>query len=134
MHTMRTLRPTQNPRSLLSLPVLCLLLALGASLAVAAGPLDGKTFVSEDDELVFDDGTFRSVECDEWGFTAAPYTTTADGDAIKFTAVATSPNDGTMEWSGTVRGDEIEAHYHWEKKGWFRTKTKDKDLSGALKK
>ena len=89
--------------------------------------LDGKTFVvdfsekgkteSTKDTLVFADGTFRSVGCDQYGFAAAPYTATAEGESVGFTASANSDTEGEMDWTGTVSGDTIEGEVTWAKEG-----------------
>ncbi len=108
------------------LALLALVAALHAPAAAAtAGALDGQTFqgqVGEKDEtdgdadtFVFADGTFRSAACDAYGFTATPYTASAEGEATRFEAVATSEKEGTMTWKGTVAGDAIEGTAVWEK-------------------
>jgi len=93
----------------------------------AVPSLDGKTFIvdfsekgkteSTKDTLVFADGTFRSVGCDQYGFTAAPYTATEEGEQVGFTASATSDTEGTMDWTGTVSGETIEGEVTWAKEG-----------------
>jgi hypothetical protein len=101
-----------------------------ASVAVAAakGELDGKVFdvalsekanaeKSDKDALSFQDGTFRSSGCDQYGFGAASYTTSKAGDVITFASTATSPKEGTMIWKGTVKGNVIEGTALWQKKG-----------------
>ncbi len=106
--------------------------AFGVVTAVAQetpGALDNKIFVgskgdkgkeaSGQDEIRFMNGRFRSVSCDKWGFNDAPYTTTTDGDLIRFQAVTVSPKHGKMEWGGTVKGDAMEATYVWTKKRWY---------------
>ena len=89
--------------------------------------LDGKTFVvdfrergkgeSYRDTLTFADGTFRSVGCDQYGFSAAPCTLSAEGETVGFTASATSEAEGRMDWAGTVTGDSIEGGVRWTKEG-----------------
>lgn len=89
--------------------------------------LDGRTFIvdfsekgkteSSKDTLVFADGTFRSVGCDQYGFTAAPYTATEEGEQVGFTASAMSETEGKMDWTGTVAGDGIEGEVTWAKGG-----------------
>jgi len=83
------------------------------------GLLDGKHFAGEmgkegattgDKELItFKRGTFHSTACDANGFTAAPYTATEAAGVVNFSATCTSPKMGTLEWSGTVKGDELNA-------------------------
>ena len=93
----------------------------------STGALDGKTFVGKlidngkesptADNLIFADGTFRSKECDQYGFVAAPYQTTVTGDAVTFDAVTTSPNEGKMTWHGVSRGETLTGTARWEKQG-----------------
>ena len=99
--------------------------------------LDGKTFVGEvgekgktkgdKDQFVFKDGTFRSTACDQYGFTATPYRSTAQGTAVMFEAAAISPTDGEMGWKGTAKDDgTLEGTATWTKSGqapteyWFK--------------
>jgi len=87
--------------------------------------LDGLVFVGEigeqgkakgdQDEFVFQDGTFRSAACDPYGFTAAPYATQAEGDAVSFESETVSPTDGRMVWRGTINGGSIEGTATWHK-------------------
>jgi hypothetical protein len=91
--------------------------------------LDGKTFLGESgekgkpamaekDTLRFENGRFRSVACDAYGFGDAAYTATAGADgSVRWTAETTSPKEGKIEWKGTVQGDRIEATYVWTKAG-----------------
>ncbi len=111
----------------LSLALAVALAGLGASLQAGQGALDGKTFVGETgekgkpkgdaDELVFASGSFRSKACDQYGFAAAPYTTTAKDGAIAFTADARSAKEGAMHWTGTIKGDQLEGAAVWSKSG-----------------
>jgi hypothetical protein len=101
--------------------------ALPAATQSTPGVLDGRTFVAKlvekgkespaDDQLVFADGTFRSLGCDEFGFTPAPYRTTVEGAATTFDAVATSAREGTMTWHGVVTGETLTGTALWEKPG-----------------
>jgi hypothetical protein len=123
-------------RNLLNVVTSVLLLlfisAFGIAPSVAQegkGMLDNKVFVGptgkkgedagEQDEIRFEDGRFRSVDCEQWGFEEAPYTTEAEGDAIRFHAVALSPKHGKIEWDGVVQGDTVEATYVWTKERWY---------------
>jgi hypothetical protein len=105
--------------------------------AYAGGELDGKAFLiskgEKGDVLTFEDGKFHSPLCDKWGFGKGDYTTTVAGDAKTFTAKTSSAKHGNIVWSGTVTGDSLEGSRTWTKKGWFRTKTKTKQFTGALK-
>lgn len=99
------------------------------------GPLDGKTFSGEaghageeghPDDFVFTAGTFRSIGCDPYGFTAAAYEAMREGNVIRFKAVTKSPIDGTITWMGKAEGKGIEGTAMWRPKGrksvalWFR--------------
>jgi hypothetical protein len=111
--------------TLVSLAALLILSATPA--AAEKQPLDGATFMgtmtekgktrADQDQLVFKDGKFRSTACDVYGFAETPYTATVGDGATRFEATATSPNEGTMKWKGTVKGDAIEGTADWVKKG-----------------
>ena len=106
------------------------LTTLMATPAAAAGLLDGVTFQGSwgregkpaegTDALIFQNGMFRSTGCDAYGFTAAPYTVTREGDAIVFTATTTSPTSGTITWSGRVRNGALEGTFVWKRYLVFR--------------
>lgn len=94
----------------------------------SAGSLDGKTFtimiddptVEEpyEDTLIFEDGKFRSVACDEYGFDWAPYTTQAmAGGIVRFEVTAESEEEGTNHWVGKAVEDRIEGQFTWTKEG-----------------
>ncbi len=94
----------------------------------SAGSLDGKTFtvMVEDpnaaepmeDTLIFEDGEFRSVACDEYGFDWAPYTTEKlAAGMVRFEATAESDEEGTNHWVGKVAGDRIKGVFTWTKEG-----------------
>ena len=97
------------------------------SAAAKAPSLDGKVFIVDfydpgkaepsKDTLSFTDGAFHSIDCDEYGFTAANYTASADGERVAFSASTTSDAEGRMDWKGTVTGDKIEGTVIWTKKG-----------------
>jgi hypothetical protein len=67
---------------------------------------DGKK--QDKDRLSFAAGSVDSSSCRPFGFLRAAYTTTADGDGLRFEAVAASAEYGLNHWQGTVRGDRIE--------------------------
>jgi len=83
-----------------------------------SGPLDGSEydieFFGEDgasqgpSRLTFASGTFDSSLCRTHGFELSSYSTSAQGDALRFEATAKSPTHGRNEWRGTVQGDHIE--------------------------
>jgi hypothetical protein len=103
-------------------------LAFGSSATVKArSVLDGQTFVGESgekgkakgnrEEIVFKDGTFRSVPCDAYGFGAAAYTVIPATGATAFEVTTTSPKEGEIEWKGTVKADQLSGSFVWKKKG-----------------
>jgi hypothetical protein len=83
------------------------------------GLLDGKYFLGQigqegettgkEEAIAFRHGTFHSSAYDTNGFASAPYTATEEGGVIKFNVTCTSPKSGTIEWSGTVKGNELDA-------------------------
>jgi hypothetical protein len=109
--------------------------------AAQAGPLDGKSFVGamtekgktkgDSDTFIFRDGNFRSTACDAYGFTETAYTAAVSDVSTRFEAEATSPNEGTMKWKGTVKGDSLEGTAVWTKKGQADTAY---TFKGTLKK
>ena len=104
-----------------------LALVWASAVVAQAGALDGKVFVgtmaekgktkSDKDTFLFNEGKFRSVACDTYGFTETSYTAAVSGGATTFEAASTSPKEGTMKWKGTVKGDAIEGTAVWMKKG-----------------
>lgn len=104
--------------------------------ALAGGPLDGRTFTGQTGEqgkdtgdaedFVFANGTFDPLACHEWGFGAAAYRATAEGDAISFEAEHTNADGDRMQWVGRVVGDELSGtmtYWHGDdpaKEYWFR--------------
>ena len=103
------------------LAALLALTVVGAAWA-GKGKLDGKTFkvtvVEPDkktypDTLTFKNGMFDASGCAQYGFKPTAYS----GDAASFTATAKSEKEGTTEWSGTVKGDQIEGKMVWIKAG-----------------
>ena len=107
------------------------------------GMLDGKHFSGEvgsegkttgdKETIVFKNGMFHSMACDPMGFTPAPYTATAgEGGVINFSATCTSPKSGTMSWSGTVKGDMIEASVTMTQEGKDPQKMWAKGMMGKM--
>jgi hypothetical protein len=144
--------PVRFSRKMFSLMGVFLLLAWGASPAFggeasASGVLDGKTFLVEQgekgekakgtDTLIFRNGRFRSTGCDKYGFGDGAYTTTVEGDAVRFVADTTSDTKGKMHWEGTVREDKIDVTYIWtDRSHWYKPNPKplEKWAKGELKK
>lgn len=95
--------------------------------ASADETLDGRSFSVEltetskneaaKDELIFKDGTFFSSECEQYGFTPAPYESKSKDGAVLFKSTLTSSKEGKTEWEGSVKGDEISGTMFWSKEG-----------------
>ncbi|MGB3400081.1 MAG: hypothetical protein WBA34_07910, partial [Candidatus Deferrimicrobiaceae bacterium] len=111
--------PIRYSRGVLLLFLVVLFIAWGVLPAVgeegtASGVLDGKTFMVNQgekgkeakgtDTLIFKNGKFRSVGCDQYGFGEGAYKATVQGDTISFVADTMSESKGKMHWEGTVRG------------------------------
>jgi hypothetical protein len=89
-------------------------------------PFDGFTFAgriqergkeqSAPDTLIFQGCQFRSAGCIQYGFKNACYTAGKTTGAQTFEVEATSVNEGTMVWKGTISGDAAEAVVVWTKK------------------
>ena len=120
--------PSVSPRPRRLMPWLVLILqslTLVSPVLAADGLLDGRSFTGQTgpkgkaaegpDTLIFEGGTMRSTGCDAYGFGAAPYVATREGDRIRFTATTTSPDEGKIEWTGSVRGDVLEGTFVWKK-------------------
>ena len=112
------------------------ILVLGVSLsfisssqnvAYADDSLDGKTFSVKftehnkneeaKDELIFKDGTFFSADCEQYGFSPAPYESKSKSGTTLFKSTLTSDKEGKVEWEGKVNGDEISGTFIWSKEG-----------------
>ena len=125
-----------SKRLIATLATLTVALAASMTSALAAGPVDGKSFAGgiwmqgekapQHDEFVFKDGTFRSTACDKYGFAAAPYRVSQDGDAMRVEAETMSPTQGRIVWKGTIRAGEFEGVSTWQPmhgkpvEAWFR--------------
>ena len=102
------------------------LAALVPTLA-AAESLDGRRFEGvflergktsgDADTLIFKDGRFHSIACDQYGYGDAPYKTVAAGDTVRFEAETVSPKYGKLFWNGAIRGNKLEATVMMERKG-----------------
>jgi hypothetical protein len=107
-------------------------------------PLDGKVFdivlvqangqPKGPDQLVFDSALFESTACRPYGFTATKYTTDAQGDDVRFEAVAKSRDAGTNSWKGAVHGGTVRGTMTWSNpKGETESMTfEGKAASGVL--
>ena len=102
------------------------LAALVPSLAMAES-LDGRSFQGvfiergktsgDADTLIFKDGRFHSIACDQYGYGDAPYKTVAAGDTVRFEAETVSPKYGKLFWTGAIRGNKLDATVMMERKG-----------------
>lgn len=90
--------------------------------------LDGKSFqlscwdVNQPDKkdpdlLVFKGGMMDSEACHQYGFTAAPYTSTVQNGILKFSGTISSNTEGTIVVEGIVRKENIEGTMLWSKSG-----------------
>jgi hypothetical protein len=85
---------------------------------LASGALDGRTYEvqvvgadgkpQEKDDLSFTGGSFDSSSCRPFGYIRTAYTSSKDGDVIRFQAIAASADYPMNHWEGTVHGDTIE--------------------------
>jgi hypothetical protein len=108
-----------------------------------ADDLEGKTFKGQEglfgkeasgvDEVFFKDGKFISNGCIEWGFSGGDYTTTADGENVHFVADTYSAKYGRIIWTGTVKGNHLDATYIWFDKGKYSKPEQVKWFSGNVK-
>jgi hypothetical protein len=95
--------------------------------SVSAGTLDGRTFelrISDQkkescsrEHAYFLNGHFESMECRQYGFKKAPYTTETTKAGIAFKSVVPSSQEGTNTWTGVVVGTTIAGTLLWEKTG-----------------
>lgn len=106
----------------------CSVVTCYPTIASADDALDGKTFavkVTEhgkdgapsDDELIFKDGTFFSSDCEQYGFSPAPYSASTDSGTTTFESTLLSEKEGKTQWKGTVTGDDITGTFVWSKEG-----------------
>ncbi|WP_223421969.1 hypothetical protein [Tateyamaria pelophila] len=99
----------------------------------ATGALDGIAFriFGEDlssgakleDEIFFRDGTFQSVDCEEYcNFGWSDYQTKEIDGVIHFTTTTICPDaPHTVVWYGTVTGDDIAIDVTWTTRRWYWT-------------
>ena len=98
--------------------------------ALAQGALDGRKYVGDIGDrgkgpeergavFAFADGRFSSSVCDRYGFEKGAYTTTREGDGLRFEAKTTSSEHGTNHWTGIVRDGTVEGVLVWQRKPSF---------------
>lgn len=111
---------------------------------VAGSLFDGKTFeivgteegsgAVLDGKVVFRDGTFQSLDCEEYcNFGWSDYQTKVIDDVIHVTVKAICPDaPHTVVWYGTVTGDAIEFQVTWTTRRWYWTNQIAISTSGVL--
>jgi hypothetical protein len=110
----------ENAMKYATLTVVAVALAAAAFPALAeTQALDGRSFEGvfiergktsgDPDTLIFKNGRFRSIACDRYGYSDAPYKVVAAGDATRFEAETSSPKYGRLVWSGVIRGGKLDA-------------------------
>lgn len=77
------------------------------------GKVDGTEIFS------FHDKTAESNECLKYGFSASEYTCTpvSGGESVQFATTMTSPQEGRMDWKGTVTSERMSGTFVWSKPG-----------------
>lgn len=119
--------------------------------AIAAPPLDeaafrsvldGRNFIVEygpvgeeslgEDVLSFTDGRFASRGCSDLGFAPAPYWLRLDSAIVRFRAAMESPEHGSIDFTGEVTGERIEAGSIWTRERWYRTVVLESWYRGVL--
>lgn len=97
-----------------------------------ASVLDGKIFIGEagpvgkeamtEDAWIFEEGRFRSRNCEECGFQESPYWVSFKQEGTQFLSETRCPvTDAKLIWKGTVKDGRIEGTYTWTRKRWYRT-------------
>lgn len=99
----------------------------------ATGALDGMTFTVSgtdlksgaelEDEIVFRNGTFQSVDCEEYcNFGWSDYQTKEIDGVIHFTSTAICADvPHTVVWYGTLTGDALAIDVTWTTRRWYWT-------------
>jgi len=99
----------------------------------AGSALDGRTFKIQgtdlasgaalEDDIVFRDGTFQSMDCQMYcDFGWSDYQTKVINGVVHFTARAICPDaPHTVVWYGTVTGDTVEVDATWTTRRWYWT-------------
>jgi len=100
---------------------------------VAGGALDGRAFdilgtdlasgAVLEDEIIFRDGSFLSVDCQSYcDFGWSAYRTKTVDGVIHFTARTICPDaPHTVVWYGTVRGGAVTVDATWTTRRWYWT-------------
>jgi hypothetical protein len=106
-----------------------------------ARALDGSRFAGQtgekgkgdhhEDTITFENGLFRSLDCENWGFGAGSYTVEKKGDAYHFRSTLLSPGRGSLEWTGKIVGDKASATFRWTHERWYWTIKRDYWFEGT---
>lgn len=91
--------------------------------AHADGSLDGKSFSitykdkgeTKEDVITFKDGEFFSVDCEQYGFSAAPYEIKKRTNNTIFKSTLLSETEGKVQWSGIIDGEYVLGKFVWTK-------------------
>ena len=123
----------------------CLVTISSGTAGEKSGLLDGMSFIgnnaekgrrldpNEDEEIVFQNGLFRSVSCDPYDFESSDYSTTVVGNTIHFKAITHSPTHGDIVWKGVVDGNAAKVTFVWTKQRWYWDTQKEYWFKGVLK-
>ena len=72
-----------------------------------------------DDIISFNAGKFRSIDCENWGFSSAPYVVERVGDTYHFRSTLRSLDLGRLEWKGTITGNIAKGTFRWIHERWY---------------
>ena len=109
-----------------------------------AGVLDGMTFIAQlgpagkpanvEDELVFDDGLFVSVQCEQrCNYPARPYFARRKDALVQFISETRCPNkDAKLVWRGEFDGRTLKGTFTWTTSRWYWTLEKTFWFEGVL--
>ncbi|SIS92695.1 hypothetical protein SAMN05421759_106192 [Roseivivax lentus] len=110
---------------------------------VSSGALDGRAFevygqdvnsgAVLEDEIIFRDGTFQSVDCQNYcDFSWSEYQTKEIGGVIHFTATTVCPDaPHTVVFYGQVDGDAVTIQGTWTTRRWFWTNQIVMEVAGT---
>lgn len=111
---------------------------------VASGALDGRAFQIEgvdlasgavlEDEILFRDGTFLSVDCQQYcDFGWSDYQTKEIDGITYFTTTTLCPDaPHTVVWYGAIDGDTITLDLTWTTRRWYWTNQIAGKASGVV--
>ncbi|MFK7793537.1 MAG: hypothetical protein AB8B88_12810 [Devosiaceae bacterium] len=90
--------------------------------------------IAQEDTILFENGMFQSVDCEEYcNFGWSNYQTKMIDGVLHFTATALCPTaPHTVVWYGTVVDDTIEFDVTWTTRRWYWTHQIAIEGSGAI--